>query len=113
MTLSELRLRAARAQVAAACALPSVGASLGTVHLRPDQCLTAAHVVAAIRRHGGCVLADDDGRGKTFVALAVARRWSRPLVVVPAALRTTWADAMRRTEVPCALVTHEALSRGS
>ena len=63
-------------------------------------------------RDGGCLLADDVGQGKTYVALAIARRYSRPLVVAPAALRSTWADAMRRAEVPCAFASHEELSRG-
>ena len=112
MSLTALHLRAARARIAAACALPHVEPRLGSLRLRRDQCLSAARVTAALARDGGCVLADDVGRGKTYVALAVARSWARPLVVAPAALRSTWADAMRRAEVPCAFVSHDALSRG-
>ncbi|MBW8768938.1 MAG: DEAD/DEAH box helicase, partial [Gemmatimonadetes bacterium] len=60
-----------------------------------------------------CLLADDVGTGKTYVALATARHWTRALVVVPASLRPTWEQAMRRAAVSCATTTHEALSRGS
>lgn len=112
MSLTELRLRAARARIAAACAPAAVDPRLGVVTLRPDQCASAARVSEAIARHGGCVLADEVGRGKTYVALAVARNWIRPLVVIPAALHSTWRDAMERACVPCDLVSHEALSRG-
>lgn len=110
--LTELHLRAARAAIAAACVPPPVQPQLASITLRGDQCATAARVAAALARDGGCLLADDVGRGKTYVALAIARRWARPLVVVPAALRMTWDDAMRRAGVPCETISHEALSRG-
>jgi hypothetical protein len=114
VSLSEaaVRLRDARARIAHACAATAVAAELGEITLREDQCRTAARVAAAIVRDGGCLLADDVGQGKTFVALAIARRWTMPLVVVPAALRSTWQDAMRRARVECAIASHESLSRG-
>ena len=80
--------------------------------LREDQRVTAARVLDALQRHGGCLLADDVGRGKTYVALAVARSWRRPLVVAPASLRSTWREAMQRSGISCALISHEELSRG-
>ena len=107
-----LRLRAARARIAAACMPAPVDPRLGSIVLRADQCASAARAAGAIARDGGCLLADDVGRGKTYVALAVARAWQRPLVVVPAALRPAWRDAMHRSGVSCALVSHEELSRG-
>lgn len=110
--LTELHLRATRAAIAAACVPPPVDPQLGSVTLRDDQCATTARVATALARSGGCLLADDVGSGKTYVALAIARRWAQPLVVVPAALRATWEDAMQRAGVPCAMVSHEALSRG-
>ena len=58
------------------------------------------------------MLADEVGTGKTFVALAVARTWRRPLVVAPASLRATWRDAMVRAGVQFDITSHEALSRG-
>ena len=113
VSLTELRLRATRARMAdvvTTCATPT---TIGSVTLHPHQQLAASRVAQMMARHGGCLLADDVGRGKTFVALAVARGWRRPLVAVPASLRTTWQRAMKRAGADYALVTHEALSRGS
>lgn len=112
VSLTDLHLRAVRARIASAVVHPPMPAQLGSIVLRDDQRASAARVRAAIARHGGCLLADDVGRGKTYVALAVARGWSRPAVVLPAALRSTWTDAMRRARVECEMITHEALSRG-
>lgn len=111
--LGDLRLRAVRARIAEAASMAATAATLGTIRLRPHQRLAVARVTEALARHGGCLLADDVGRGKTFVALAVAQHWKRPLVVVPASLRITWRRAMERACVPCDMVTHEALSRGA
>jgi superfamily II DNA or RNA helicase len=111
--LSELRLRAVRARIAEVASVVDAPERLGTVRLRAHQRLAVSRVTAALRQHGGCLLADDVGRGKTFVALAVANTWARPLLVVPASLRRTWQQAMERAALSCALVTHEALSRGS
>jgi superfamily II DNA or RNA helicase len=111
--LSDLRLRAVRARMAEVSSTTMVPAELGAVRLRPHQRLAVARVAEAIARDGGCLLADDVGRGKTYVALAVARHWQRPLVVVPASLRSTWQHAMQRARVACPIVTHESLSRGA
>lgn len=113
VSLTDLRIRAARARIGCAASLPAAPAELGGIRLRADQRLAVARVAHALARDGGCLLADDVGRGKTYVALAAARQWRHPLVVIPASLRRTWLDAMRRTGVHCSLVTHEALSRGS
>ena len=112
VSLTELHLRAVRARIASAVVHPPVPAHLGSIILRDDQRTSAARVLTALARHGGCLLADDVGRGKTYVALAVARGWTRPAIVIPASLRFTWADAMRRARVECEMITHEALSRG-
>jgi superfamily II DNA or RNA helicase len=109
--LSEARLRLARARIADVVAGALPAEQLGEIRLRPEQRLAATRALDSIERHGGALLADDVGRGKTFIALAVARRWSRPLVVAPASLRDTWQDAMQRAGVDCALVSHESLSR--
>jgi superfamily II DNA or RNA helicase len=113
VSLTELRLRAVRARMAEVASVWAAPPVLGSITLRPHQQLAASRVTQMIARVGGCLLADDVGRGKTYVALAVARQWARPLVVVPASLRTTWLRAMQRAGVDCAMVTHEALSRGS
>ena len=108
----DTRLTVARAAIAATYldALPP--AALGTVLLRDDQCRIVARSRRLIRAHGGCLIGEDVGRGKTFVALALARDWTSPLVVIPSALRSTWQTAMERARVPCVVVSHDALSRG-
>lgn len=111
MWLTDARLRAARSRIAGVVAGALPPEELGEIRLRPEQRLAVARIADSLRRHGGALLADDVGRGKTFVALAVARRWTRPLVVAPASLRDTWQQAMRRAGVCCAFVSHESLSR--
>ena len=110
---AEKRLAAAKAAIASACldALPP--AALGKVVLRDDQRLIAARAQRLLERHGGCLIAEDVGRGKTFVALALARQWRHPLVIIPAALRSTWERAASSAEVECVIHTHDALSRRS
>lgn len=53
-------------------------------------------VLAKIDRHGGCILADSVGLGKTFTALAVIKwfekRNQRVLVLCPKKLRENWTD---------------------
>jgi hypothetical protein len=85
---------------------------LGEIVLHPSQREAAARVTSRLEVHGGCLLADAVGRGKTFTALAVAARWRFPLLVIPASLREMWQDAMRRAGRELPIVTHEALSRG-
>ena len=106
------RLDHARGIFAEAVVCDLSAATLGGIVLRPDQVETVRRVRGQLRRDGGCLLADDVGSGKTYVALAVARDWARPLVVAPAALRTTWDQAARRAHVHVHLVSHESLSRG-
>jgi superfamily II DNA or RNA helicase len=106
-------LATARARFGASLDATELEPALGSVTLRPDQVETARRVRSMLRREGGCLLADDVGTGKTYVALALARTWRRPLVVMPASLRSTWEGAMRRAALPCATTTHESLSRGT
>jgi hypothetical protein len=71
--------------------------------------------MAAVRRHGGALLADGVGTGKTFIALAVANAIEpgRPVhVIAPAALRGQWSEAAGRTGVSIRTHSHETLSRG-
>ncbi|WP_423068974.1 helicase-related protein [Devosia sp. CN2-171] len=53
-------------------------------------------VLAKIEKHGGCVLADSVGLGKTFTALAVIKwfekRNKNVLVLCPKKLRENWTD---------------------
>ena len=110
--LDGARLRTARALFAESLDGPTDSATLGSITLRADQLRTLRRVRSHLARDGGCVLANDVGTGKTYVALASARAWRAPLVVVPASLRATWRDAIERAALQCAVVSHEALSRG-
>ena len=111
MSLAAARLIAARAALARAVldALPPE--QLGDIVLRPDQRRIIARAQRALESQGGCLIGEDVGRGKTFVALALARQWRHPLVVAPAALRSTWLAAQARAGVECAVISHESLSR--
>ena len=111
-TEARLGLDRARALFAEVIGRDEPVARLGAIVLRPDQLESVRRAKVHLRRDGGCLLADDVGTGKTYVALAVARDWVRPLVVVPASLRATWDQAARRADVGVQLVSHESLSRG-
>ncbi|HST07230.1 MAG TPA: helicase-related protein [Gemmatimonadaceae bacterium] len=66
---------------------------------------------SAIDQFNGALLCDDVGMGKTYVALAVARKFPRRLIVVPAGLVPMWRKALVSSDVDASLVTFEALSR--
>ncbi|HEU5183440.1 MAG TPA: hypothetical protein VFU01_02655, partial [Gemmatimonadaceae bacterium] len=85
--LTFLPAAAVRAIIAHRWLEPEAAESLGSVTLRPHQGEAVARARAALAEHGGALLADDVGLGKTFVALAVAAGARDPLVVAPAALR--------------------------
>ena len=55
----------------------------------------AKSIIARLRRHNGCILADSVGLGKTYTALAVIKyfeqRNERVLVLCPRKLRENWA----------------------
>ncbi len=89
-------------------AIPSV---LGSVRLRPHQLDAARRVRGLIQRNGGALLGDEVGLGKTYVALAIAGLYSKPLVVAPASLRAMWLDAAGRSAVTIRFVSLESLSR--
>lgn len=83
------------------------------------------HAVSRARRvlarRGGVVVADDVGLGKTYIALALIEesvgRGEEIVIVVPAALRRTWARLLPKLErAPgrrIELTTHTRLSRGT
>ncbi|MGQ0712736.1 MAG: helicase-related protein [Gemmatimonadaceae bacterium] len=102
-----------RARIARALLTPEPEVTLGAITLRPHQCEAAARVRAALDGHGGALLADDVGLGKTFVALAIAAGAQNALVVAPASLRAMWTEAGAKAQVPLAFRSYEALSRGS
>jgi len=83
--------------------------------LRPAQIPSFRRVLAAVRSHGGALLADPVGSGKTFVALAVARVLAprRPTAcLVPAALIDQWRATAEALGSSIVVGSHEAASRG-
>ncbi len=52
-----------------------------------------------LQQHGGALLADAVGLGKTFVALAIARAYERVDVIAPAGLLSMWRDTSARCQM--------------
>jgi hypothetical protein len=71
-------------------------------------------LLVAIDRHGGALLADSVGLGKTFVAAVVARSRAGPgtatIAAVPSSLVRMWRRALQGLE-HVTLITHARLSR--
>ena len=83
--------------------------------LRPEQRDTARRLVGAVERHGGALLADPVGSGKTYIALAVAaafRGSASAAAVVPAPLVEQWRRRAEECGVPLVVLSHTAVSRG-
>ncbi len=85
-------------------------ARLGNVTLQRHQRLGVLRLRDVIKRHGGALLADEVGLGKTYTALGVARHFKHSDIVAPAALRAMWHEAASRAEVPVDFVSSESLS---
>jgi superfamily II DNA or RNA helicase len=94
--------------------LASIATSSATwpAWLAPHQVPAAARLTTIMARHGGALLADEVGLGKSYVALAVALARHEPFtLVVPAVLVSQWRDLLTRFgqhAVP--IITHESLS---
>ncbi|HRP07868.1 MAG TPA: DEAD/DEAH box helicase [Gemmatimonadales bacterium] len=89
------------------------------VHAPPPSCLFPSQhdswrrAVAAVRCHGGAILAEPVGSGKSWIALAVAAEFSRRIAVIgPAAMRQQWLTTSSRAGIPIGWHSHELLSRG-
>ncbi|HEY2954617.1 MAG TPA: hypothetical protein VGK89_05160, partial [Candidatus Eisenbacteria bacterium] len=79
--------------------------------LAPHQIPAAERLNAILARHGGALLADAVGLGKSYVALAVALAQGEPFaLVVPAVLVPQWRALLDRFGVEAPIVTHESLS---
>jgi superfamily II DNA or RNA helicase len=92
----------------------NVDARLGEIELRPHQTRAASRLATIIATHGGAMLAEPVGVGKTYTALAVAARCVGPvLVVAPASLKAMWLGAAQRCGLAVDFTSHEALSRGT
>ena len=81
--------------------------------LAPHQIPAAERLSTIVARHGGALLADAVGLGKSYVALAVALARHEPFaLVVPAVLVPQWRDLLTRfgqDQIP--IITHEWLSQ--
>ncbi|MBM3908938.1 MAG: hypothetical protein FJ363_12795 [Gemmatimonadetes bacterium] len=108
--LVAVRDRLARAIIGA---LPEVPASLGTVELRLHQQEAVRRLLRTLHTHGGALLADAPGLGKTYVALAVARTLGGALVVGPASLKHQWQRSAVAGGVSISWCSLETLSRRS
>lgn len=109
MRLADVRRFIARTVLGAVGDVP---ATLGEVTLRPHQRTAARRLRELLDRHGGALLADPVGMGKTYTALAVAALDQEVLIVAPAALREMWRGALAVTGITAEIVSHESLSRG-
>jgi len=79
--------------------------------LAPHQIPAAERLTAIIERHGGALLADAVGLGKSYVALAVALARKEPFtLVVPAVLVPQWRTLLNRFGLDAPIITHESLS---
>ncbi|HEV8365098.1 MAG TPA: helicase-related protein [Gemmatimonadaceae bacterium] len=86
---------------------------LGQLTLQPHQLLGVHRLLDVIKRHGGALLADEVGLGKTYTALAVARHFNRVDIAAPATLRAMWHEAASRADIPMEFVSCESLSRSA
>ena len=109
------------AQALARSLLPAEHTAVPPAWLLPGQCRSFRRVLAALARHGGALLADPVGSGKTYVALAVAAVLSadqvhasrRPTAcLVPATLADPWRAVAAALGVAVEVATHQAASRG-
>lgn len=94
--------------------LESIANRIGEIELRTHQRRAADRLLSIIAKHGGAMLAEPVGLGKTYTALAVAARCGgRIVVVAPASLRDMWRGAAQRCGIDVTIATYESLSRGS
>lgn len=94
------RVRAVKRRLASAMLPPLPPVALGDVRLLPHQRQAAAQLLRVLQRHGGALLADDVGLGKTFTALAVAQHYAHTHVLAPAGLVAMWQAALLRAAQP-------------
>jgi len=85
--------------------------SLGGISLHRHQLAALRRLDDAIDEFNGALLCDEVGMGKTYVALAVSRRFSDRLIVAPAALISMWQAALAATRIEADVLSFEALSR--
>lgn len=110
--LARVSLGTARATIAS-CFLGDEQAQLrvGDITLHPHQRSAVARLQRTISRHGGALLCDDVGLGKTYVALALANTYDSVTIVAPAALAPMWRHALSATHIAAEFTSAESLGR--
>src|SRR5256886_3978667 len=79
--------------------------------LAPHQVPATERLLGILARHGGPLLADPVGLGKSYVALAVALVLGEPFaLVVPAVLVRQWRALLEEHGAEAPILTHESLS---
>lgn len=82
--------------------------------LAPHQREAVTRALALIARHGGAILADDVGLGKSYVAARVAAalkcRGNNVEIVVPASLMSQWRDTLCDFGIDAKIITHDSLA---
>ncbi len=88
--------------------------TIGDITLHDRQRIAADRLMSLIRAHGGALLADPVGFGKTYTALAVAARFNgTATIIAPASLRAMWIAAIAACRIDATVHSHDALSRGN
>jgi superfamily II DNA or RNA helicase len=106
---------AAVARSIAMALLPAESALDPPEWLRPAQRVPFRRAIHALERHGGALLAQPVGSGKTWVALAVARVHngdSVTAVLAPSPLITHWRRTAAALGVLLEIISHTQASRG-
>jgi superfamily II DNA or RNA helicase len=95
-------------RISSHCAASSI-----TALLAEHQREAVRRCVELLDRCGGVLLADDVGLGKSFVAAAVAKRFSGDVeLIVPRGIVTQWRETLRSFDLHhVSIETHDALAR--
>lgn len=111
-TFVPVSLGVARAAIAS-CILDDEPAQLriGDITLHPHQRSAVARIRGTLSAHGGALLCDDVGLGKTYVALALAEAYDSVTIVAPATLAAMWHHALSVTQITAEFVSVESLGR--
>lgn len=71
-----------------------------------------ARILELLQTHGGVLLADEVGLGKSFVAAEVMRRYGGLAeLIVPAAIVGQWRETLAAFDVDLPILTHDAIVR--
>ncbi|HVS31933.1 MAG TPA: helicase-related protein [Thermoanaerobaculia bacterium] len=77
--------------------------------LAEHQLVAVARIAELIDECGGAILADEPGLGKSFVAAACAAGEEGVEVIVPASLRSQWAETLSMFGATARILTHDGI----